>query len=255
MFTQPALQSCRRRISAKPPAPLGYRPRDPASVVLQRVVREHLLTFLERAAESTDGTGVPRFVERQLRRFVDCGVLAKGFARFRCGTCHGDRLVPFSCKGRGFCPSCGGRRMAERSAHLIDAVLPHVPVRQWVLSLPQPLRYLFAFNHTLCRKALSIYARALMALQRRRARRFGIADGRTGTATVIQRFASGLRLNVHFHTLMLDGVFHEAGDGELRFRPLPRPSEAMIAKMVATASADLRAVFQLHAGTAVGSPA
>ncbi len=39
-------------------------------------------------------------------------------------------LVPFSCKGRGFCPSCGGRRMTELAAHLVDAVLPRVPVRQ-----------------------------------------------------------------------------------------------------------------------------
>ena len=54
------------------------------------------------------------------------------------------RLVPFSCKGRGFCPSCGGRRMAERAAHLVDHVFPPVPVRQWVLSLPHRLRYVLA---------------------------------------------------------------------------------------------------------------
>jgi hypothetical protein len=51
---------------------------------------------------------------------------------------------PVSCKGRGFCPRCGGRRMAERSAHLIDHVFADVPVRQWVLSLPHRLRYLLA---------------------------------------------------------------------------------------------------------------
>lgn len=45
-----------------------------------------------------------------------------------------------SCKRRGFCPSCGARRMAQTSSHLIDHVIPHVPVRQWVLSLPIPLR-------------------------------------------------------------------------------------------------------------------
>ena len=37
----------------------------------------------------------------------------------------------FSCTGRGFCPSCGGRRMTERAAHLVDEVVPRVPVRQW----------------------------------------------------------------------------------------------------------------------------
>jgi len=53
-------------------------------------------------------------------------------------------LVAFSCKGRGFCPSCGGRRLTERAAHLVDHVLPRVPVRQWVLSLPFELRYQLA---------------------------------------------------------------------------------------------------------------
>lgn len=36
--------------------------------------------------------------------------------------------------GRGFCPSCGARRMAESAALLMDEVLPPVPIRQWVLS-------------------------------------------------------------------------------------------------------------------------
>ena len=57
-----------------------------------------------------------------------CGVLAHGFARLRCTDCALERLVPFSCKGRGFCPSCGGRRMTEAAAHLVEVVLPRVPV-------------------------------------------------------------------------------------------------------------------------------
>jgi hypothetical protein len=45
-------------------------------------------------------------------------------------------LVPFSCKGQGFCPSCGGRRMTGRAAHLWwDQVLPPVPGRQWMLTV------------------------------------------------------------------------------------------------------------------------
>ena len=35
-----------------------------------------------------------------------------------------------------FCPSCGGRRMTEHATQLVEAVLPRVPVRQWVLTLP-----------------------------------------------------------------------------------------------------------------------
>jgi len=41
--------------------------------------------------------------------------------------------------------------MTERAAHAVDWVLPHVPVRQWVLSLPHQVRYLLAWDHGLCR--------------------------------------------------------------------------------------------------------
>jgi hypothetical protein len=54
----------------------------------------------------------------------------------RCTQCGVERLVAFSCKGRGFGPPCVGRRMADTAAHLVDRVVPEVPVRQWVLSLP-----------------------------------------------------------------------------------------------------------------------
>lgn len=49
-------------------------------------------------------------------------------------------LVPLSCKGRGFCPSCGARRMAETAASLVHELIPHVPVRQFVVTFPPPLR-------------------------------------------------------------------------------------------------------------------
>ncbi len=42
--------------------------------------------------------------------------LEYGFMRVRCEDCHHERLVAFSCKRRGFCPSCGARRMAECGA-------------------------------------------------------------------------------------------------------------------------------------------
>ena len=89
---------------------------------------------------------------------------------FRCTGCGFDRLVPFSCHGRGFCPSCGGRRMAERAAHLVDHVFPRVPVRQWVLSLPHRLRYRLAWDHDLCRAVVGRTLRAVLGFHRRRAR-------------------------------------------------------------------------------------
>ncbi|MBK8100376.1 MAG: transposase zinc-binding domain-containing protein [Planctomycetes bacterium] len=66
------------------------------------------------------------FVERELRDFLACGLLALGCCRLHCDACGKDELVAFACKHRGFCPSCCGRRMAD-SAALIDEVLPDVP--------------------------------------------------------------------------------------------------------------------------------
>ncbi len=98
------------------------------------------------------------------------------------------------------------------------------PVRQWVLTLPYRLRYRLAWDHALCRAVLGVYARALLAM--RSARSHGIQDGQTGTVTVIQRFGSGLQLNLHYHTLVLDGVFTEAQPGRLTFHPAPPPRSA-----------------------------
>ena len=105
----------------------SYEPWDPAQSALDHIVRDHFETFRVQAAYLRDGESLPRFVEQAFRDFLQCGWLAGGFARFRCGDCGLDRLVPFSCKGRALCPSCGGRRMAERAAQLVDHVFPDVP--------------------------------------------------------------------------------------------------------------------------------
>src|SRR5262249_16740832 len=55
-------------------------------------------------------------------------MLANGFARVRCTACGDELLVAFSCKGRGFCPSCTSRRMYDTAASLVNRVIPNVPV-------------------------------------------------------------------------------------------------------------------------------
>lgn len=147
-----------------------------AAGVLHTVVRTNLEAFLREVAERTDGRGLPRFVVDEFREFLTCGVLAERFARFQCDGCELNHLLPFSCKGRGFCPSCGGRRMTERAAHPVDWVLPWVPVRQWVLSLPHQVRYLLAWDHGLCRAVLTVYVRALLSFHRWRARELDLLD-------------------------------------------------------------------------------
>ncbi len=137
-----------------------YARHRPEQSVLYGVVQQELETFLARAQARE--RPVPRFVEREIRAFLRCGILAHGFVRVHCDDCGLDRVVAFSCKGRGFCPSCGGRRMADTAAQLVDRVLPAVPVRQWVLSLPFALRYRLAYD------ALALTAVGLLFMTRRR---------------------------------------------------------------------------------------
>jgi hypothetical protein len=115
--------------------------------------------------------------------------------------------------------------MTGRAAHLVDHVLPRAPVRQWVLSLPFELRYRLAWDHRLCRAVLAVYTRTLQGFYRKRASASGHRDGRTGTVTVIQRFGGALNLNVHFHTLAVDGVFVREPDGSLSFAAAKAPTD------------------------------
>ena len=88
----------------------AYRPRDAEHTVLHQVIAEHLESFLRAVAEAGDGAGLPQFVEREFREFLLCGVYEAGVARFQCEGCGLDHLLPFSCKGRAWCPSCGDPR-------------------------------------------------------------------------------------------------------------------------------------------------
>jgi len=209
------------------------------------VMREHLETFLAET-RARDGGGLPAFVERELREFLSCGVLANGFARFRCDGCGHEILVAFSCKGRAFCPSCCGRRMSELAAHLTDHVLGGLPVWQWVLTLPHRLRYALAWDHKLCRSVLGVFLRALLGFERRRAARRGIRAGRGGAVTAIQRFGSALNLNVHFHTLAVQGVFIDDGCGGLRFVRNPEPSEFEIESLLLTIARRITRLAKRH---------
>ncbi len=150
-----------------------------------------------------------------------CGRLKYGFLRVRCEDCHHERLVAFSCKRRGFCPSCGARRMAESAALLIDEVFPKEPIRQWVLSFPFQLRFLLARHPELMGKVWGIFYRTLSTHLIKKAGHTK-ATAQTGLVTLIQRFGSALNLNVNFHMLFLDGVYADNGHGKRRFHRASR---------------------------------
>ncbi len=104
---------------------------------------------------------LPAYITQEFEAYLKCGRLEHGFLRVRCETCHDEKLVAYSCKKRAFCPSCGARRMTESAALLVDEVLPHQPMRQWVLSVPFPLRFLFASQPAVMGKVLGIVYRTI----------------------------------------------------------------------------------------------
>ena len=102
--------------------------------------------------------------------------------------------------------------MAETAAYLVDHVIPRVPVRQWVLSFPIPLRSLFAIYPELLTRVLRILHRAIHThlIQQTGVKRDAAASG---AVTLIQRFGSAANLNTHLHALVLDGVYQSSADG------------------------------------------
>src|SRR5215471_5259333 len=183
-----------------------------------------------------DATGLPAYVERAFYAYLQCGILAHGFLRLGCDTCPQELLLPFSCKRRGFCPSCAARRMVQTAAHLVECVLPWVPTRQWVVSVPVPLRYWMAGSqdltaqvHTIIRTTIGQYY-VTQAVQRGSER----ATVHPGSVTFIQRFGSALNLNVHYHVLFLEGVYRDRPDQGLKPRCVPGepPTDPDIAAVV-----------------------
>ena len=181
--------------------------------MLYRVVQQHFGEFLAQIEAGDRGGRLPAFVTEEFEAYLGCGLLSRGCLHVRCEQCGDEMVVAFSCKGR-FCPSCGGRRMTELAAQLVDRVIPDVPVRQWVLSLPWSLRYQLAFDAPLCRDVLAVFIRVVFGWLRRRAARRGIRDSHCGAVTVIQRFGGALnRIVGEFDDSALLKVFGQSGVG------------------------------------------
>ena len=172
-----------------------YRRRRPTLTPLYPLVQHHLETFLAQAAEADPkGDGVPAWVERDFRAYLRCGILAHGFARARCAGCGYDFLVAFSCRSRGACPSCNARRMVETAAHLVDHVLPPLPVRQWVLSVPKRIRPFLHHNPAIAGAVLRIFLRAIRTTLRDASPGAG-PGAHIGAISFLHRFGSSL--NAH----------------------------------------------------------
>ena len=213
-----------------------YQPRRPEQTVLFRAVAQNYRTF--EAMIQAGEKRISKHVTDEFEAFLKCGILAHGFLRVLCSDCKHEKLVAFSCKKRGFCSSCGGRRMAESAAHLIDHVFPKVGVRQWVLSFPMPVRFILAKNSKIQGRVLTIVHRAITTYIRNKAKKKGLRSKlQPGAVTLIQRFGGSLNLNVHYHMLFLEGGYYET-TSELAQGPkywwVDPPTDSDIQAIVAT---------------------
>jgi Transposase zinc-binding domain/Putative transposase len=184
----------------------SYTRRRPEETTLYAVVRDNLATLYGAVEDGALAISLPAFVRKELDGYLECGMLCRGFARLRCDGCEETRLVAFSCKGRGFCPSCLGRKMAQTAAHLVEDVLPPVALRQWVLTFPYAWRKRLGYDAALLSALTSIFIKTVLAFYRQKSGG-AQAGGKSGAVVSVQRTSSDLKLNPHLHAVFLDGAY------------------------------------------------
>lgn len=181
-----------------------YRPRKPEKTVLFDVIKKHYATWHKNAKDP-----VPKYIDKEFRTYLECGILAKGFACAHCSSCNKDFFIAFSCKGRGLCPSCNTRAMVETAANLVENIIPCVPVRQWVISFPLRIRH-YLQTHKILQSVLRIVIDEI----RKRLIACGpdLPDPKIGAVTFIHQFGKTLNYHPHFHLIVADGLFNIDGE-------------------------------------------
>lgn len=216
-----------------------YQPRRVQRTTLYQVLQIHFEAWLVQA-HAIDA--VPKHVERDYRRYLECGILAYGFARVKCQSCEHDFLLAFSCKGQGICPSCNTKHMAATAMQLVENVLPNVPVRQFVLSLPKRLRYYLQRDTSLTNSVLKILLRVIEK-HLRRCSPSAPDNARFGGITFIQRFGSSLNAHLHFHCCIIDGVFSVTEEG-IQFHEALDFTETVVHEMEETVGKRVLSLFK-----------
>jgi hypothetical protein len=110
--------------------------------------------------------------------------------------------------------------MAQTAAHLVAQVLPWVPTRQGVVSVPIPLRYWMASSQDLTATVQTIIRTTIGQSYVNQAVTQGHerATVHPGSVTFIPRFGSALTLNRHFHCVFLEGVYLDRTEVDLKPR-------------------------------------
>src|SRR5262249_20075090 len=127
-------------------------------------------------------------------------------------------------------------RMAQTAAHLVECVLPWVPTRQWVVSVPVPLRYWMAGSQDLTAKVHTIIRTTIGQYDVNQAVTQGHerAHVHPGSRTFLQRFGAALNVHLHFNSLFLEGVYLDPTTVGLkpRFLAGAPPTDTAIAAVI-----------------------
>ena len=158
----------RQALRAAPAKPVHYKRRRLEETILYRLLQDHLETFLAEV-EAGGVASLPQFVKGEFDAFLECGILRRAFA-----------------------PRAGRGAWRKPATWLVDHVIPKVPVRQWVLAFPIPLRRLLAVHPKLLAPVLQIIYRVIAThlIKKAGAKR---SEAASGVVTLIQRFGSASR--------------------------------------------------------------
>jgi hypothetical protein len=131
--------------------------------------------------------------------------------------------LTFSCKTRGFCPSCHAKCLEAWGEWTRETLLLDVPHRQVVFTIPKSLRIFFKFRRKLlgelCRsavKTLTVYFKALTG-----------EELVPGIMVAVQTFGDRINFHPHLHLLLTEGGVDRAGI----FHRLPRLDDARLAEI------------------------
>ena len=187
----------------------SYEQRQPEASLMHKILREHLSTFVEEM--QNEGRSLPKYITKSFENYLKCGIPAHGVTRMTCADCGSIFALPFSCKTRGICPSCHARRAAELAATMVDELIPHNPVRQFVVNFPYPLRLWMASNRNhlakVCAIVCSIIQEFILTRASHKPEQARDPNIKTGLLCFVQRFGSSLNLNPHFPIIAMDGAF------------------------------------------------
>jgi ribosomal protein S27E len=180
-----------------------YRQRHPEHTVFYRVFFHYFERFLreyEDRFEKEYGYFRP-VIQDVVEKYLDCGNPMCGFARIRCPDCGEERLLMFSCKTRGFCPSCHAKRREEWGEWMREELLLDVPHRQVVFTVPKMLRLFFRFKrkllNDLCLSAVQALVKFLYTATG--------SELMPGVMAVIQTFGDRINFHPHIHVLITEG--------------------------------------------------